>query len=268
MSSFLEATTLTAIGPGRTTALVDATWQQGKGAYGGLVAALLLGAIERELPGGQRVARITTAFCAALLPGIVELEVAVVRAGRNVSVLEGRMHIAAEGERRVVATAMATACRAREHPIALAPMRTLPMPPVDSVADGPEAHYLPVFAKRFSFRQCVGPTPFSGLGPARVGGWCRLNEDGPLDAAALAAMLDAWPPAAVGLSSGWCPVASLEMSVEIETDVPIAARSWLFYDARCERVTGGLADERATLHLADGTRVASAQQLIALLPTP
>jgi acyl-CoA thioesterase len=268
MSSFLDASTLTAIAKGRTSAVVDATWQQGRGAYGGLTAALLLRAIGRELPEGQRVVRITTAFCAPLLPGPVEIEVEVVRAGRNVSVLHARLLIAADGERRVVATAMATACRAREHPLRLSAPVMPDMPRLEDVADGPDEHYQPTFAKRFSFRQCIGPRPFSGEGPGRVGGWCRLNEDGPIDGPLLTALLDAWPPAAVGLSERWCPVASLELTVDIETDAPIAERTWLFYDARCERIASGLAEERATLHLPDGRRIASAQQLIALLPAP
>ena len=234
--------------------------------YGGLTAALLLRAIERELQEGQRVARLTTAFCAPLLPGPVEIEVTVVRGGRNVSVLQARLRgVGPDGQPRVAATAMATAARIRPHPIAVVPPR-IDMPSVDSVLDGPEEHYLPAFAERFSFRQCVGPRPFSGEGPARVGGWCRLNEDGALEAPAIAAILDAWPPAAAGLSEGPCPVASLEMTVAFETDVPVPARTWLYYEARSERAVGGLADELATLHLPDGTRIASAQQLIVLLP--
>lgn len=267
MSTFVCASHLTPLGPARYAGQVDASWLQGRGAYGGLVAALLVRAMERELPDGQRLARITTAFCAPLLAGPVEIQVEVVRAGRNVSTLVGRLHGSGPDAGRTVATAQATACRGREHPMALSPSIP-PMPSVEEVPDGPSEHYLPAFAQRFSFRQCVGPRPFCGDGPAVVGGWCRLNEDGPIDAPVLAAVLDAWPPAAVGLSQGWCPVASLEMSVEIETTAPIAPRSWLFYRAKCERIADGLANERATLHRADGTRVAAAQQLIALLPAP
>lgn len=267
MTSFAGTTHLTPLGGARYGAQADESWLQGRGAYGGLVAALLVRAMEHELADGLRLARITTAFCAPLLPGPIEIEVEVVRAGRNVSTLAARLRGGGSDGGPVVAIAQATASRAREHPMTLvAPMP--PMPSVDAVSDGPEEHYIPVFAKRFSFRQCIGPRPFSGEGPGTVGGWCRLNEDGPIDGPLLVALLDAWPPAAVGLSPGWCPVASLEMSVEFEASAPIAAGTWLFYQARCERIGDGLADERSTLHAADGTRLASAQQLIALLPGP
>ncbi len=267
MQTFGDAIALRGAGPSAWVGHVDASWVQGKGVVGGLVAALLLRGIEQSLPSGLAVARITTAFCAALAPGPVRVEVRVVREGRNVAVLDARLFGRIEGAERVVATAMATACRKREHPLVLTPSRS-GLPDVDGVSDGPEEHYLPVFAQHFSFRQSVGPRPFSGEGPGLVGGWCRLDEDAPIDAACLVALLDAWPPAAVGLCPRWCPVASLEMSVALETDAPIAARTWLYYEARCERVAEGLADERSSLHLPDGTRIATAQQLIVLLPPP
>ena len=99
-----------------------------------------------------------------------------------------------------------------------------------------------------------------------------MREAGPLDAARLVAILDAWPPAAVGVSRGWCPVASLEMTVHFLVPLPPAAggssADWLFFEARCDHAEGGLADERAVIFDARGTPLATAQQLVALLPAP
>jgi acyl-CoA thioesterase len=139
-------------------------------------------------------------------------------------------------------------------------------PPPDAVRDGPEEHYIPPFARRFAFRQTHGPRPFSGGAEARVAGWCRLLEDEvPIDAALCAAVLDAWPPAAVAISPAWCPVASVDLTAHFVARFPLPA-GWLFYDARSGHVSGGLADEHATLWTQDGTAIATSRQLIALFP--
>ena len=261
-SSFALVTALAPIGPARYRAAIDASWAQGRGAYGGLVAALLARAIEAEVPAGQRIARMTTAFVAPVAVGGAEIEVETVRAGRNVSTLRASVH----GPEGLAATALCTASRDRDHPVSL-PARPRPAaPPPDEVGDGPEELYYPAFSRRFSFRQCLGPRPFSGASEARVGGWCRLDEEAPLDAALVIAMLDAWPPAAVATSPGWCPVASLEMTVELLPFPTRPAAGWLFYEAMASRADGGTADERSALWTEDGVLLASAQQLVALFP--
>lgn len=260
--SFGAVTTLARLGAGRWRTTIDASWIQGRGAYGGLVAALLARAIEAEVPAGQRLARLTTAFVAPLGAGDVELEVETVRAGRNVSTLRASI----TGPEGLAATALCTASREREHPIALAGPRMPDVPLPDEVPDGPAEHYFPTFTRRFSFRQCLGPRPFSGASEARVGGWCRLNEPALLDAALIIAMLDAWPPAAAAMSPGWCPVASLEMTVELSPRAAPAPTGWLFYESVATEIGGGSADERAALWSADGTLLARCQQLVALFP--
>jgi acyl-CoA thioesterase len=264
MSAFLRATALAPLGAGRFGADVDAGWAQGRGVYGGLVAALLVRAIEASAPAGHRLVRLTTSFCAALPAGPVEARVSVLRAGRNVSTM--RAELAGSGV-PLAATCLATLARPRassalEHHGLVRPE----IPPPRSVADGPEEHYLPAFARHFAFRQCVGPRPFSGGELARLGGWCRLREEVPLDAAALCALADAWPPAAVGRAAGWCHVASLEMTVHVLVPAP-AAPGWVYFDATSDHVEGGLADERAVLYAESGTPLATVQQVISLLPT-
>jgi acyl-CoA thioesterase len=144
------------------------------------------------------------------------------------------------------------------------------VPPPEEVPDGPEEHYIPPFTRAFGFRQCLGPVPFSGGTDARVGGWCRLEEDGvPVDAALACAMLDAWPPAAVALSPGWCPVASIEIGYHFLAPFPSVSdetRPWLFYDATARHVSSGFADEVAVLWSRDGRPLATARQLVAVFP--
>ena len=181
------------------------------------------------------------------------------------------MRATLERDGKVLSTALATV--ARKRPGALVhDARVMPrVPAPEEVLDGPEEHYLPAFTRAFAFRQCLGPVPFSSGSEAHVGGWCRIEEDGvPVDAALVCAMLDAWPPAAVALSPGWCPVASIEIGYHFLEALPMAAtepRPWLFHEARAGQVSSGLADETAVLWSRDGRPLATARQRIAIFPT-
>jgi acyl-CoA thioesterase len=270
VQSFEEVTRIERSGPSHHRASCDASWMQGRGIYGGLAAALFARGLEADAVSGQRIVRLTTSFAAPFPPGEVRLSTGMARAGRNVSSTRAELASAASGE--VFATCLATLARPRAS-AALA-HRGLEMPrvaPPDEVADGPSELYVPSFASHFEFRQCLGPRPFSGGLEARIGGWCRLRRPGPLDTARLVALLDAWPPAAAGLSRGYCPVASLEMTVHVLAPMPPArppSSDWLFFEARCDHAEGGLADERAVIFDAEGSPLATAQQLVALLPAP
>ena len=272
MSAFVEATTLVPLEKGVFGVTLDASWLQGRGVYGGLGAAILARALEAEAPKGQRLVRLTAAFTAPLSAGPARAAVETIRTGRNVSMLRASLFSESGGDPAVPAvTCLATLARPRSVGALVHHGLGMPtVPPPDAVPDGPEEHYFPTFARHFSFRQCLGPRPFSGGAEARVGGYCRLNEPAPLDVAVVTALLDAWPPAAVGRSPSWCSVASLEMSVHFLVPLsplsPASGSEWLFYDATCDHVEGGLADERAVIFDGNGAPLATCHQLIALMP--
>lgn len=271
VSGFFQATRLTPLGGGRHRVECDASWKQGRGVYGGLTAALFVRALEAEAAGGQRLVRVTISFTAPLPEGPAEVRVTPVRRARNVSVLSADLVTLGEGV--VVASCLATLARPRpqstlEHHGWVMPAT----PPVDATPDGPSELYLPAFTSHLELRQSVGARSFAGEGPARIGGYCRLREPCHADPALVAALLDAWPPAAVALSPERCSVASLELSVHFLVPIPRVeteprARPWFFFDASSDHVEGGLADERAVLFDEHGRALATAHQLIALFPS-
>lgn len=271
MSHFVAETSFVRVAPLRYRGQIGGDWAQGRGALGGLVAAILARALEDAAPNGLRLTTLTTAFLLPATAGPAEVTVELVRVGRNVATARASL----VRDDAVLATALATLTRPRDAALAHDALPAPAVPAPEDVPDGPDAHYYPGFARRFSFRQCLGSPPFEGATTnrpteARIGGWCRLEEpDAAVDRAQVVTLLDAWPPAATALSPGWCPVASIELTCHFLVDLPhagIAPGSWLLFDARSRHVGGGLCDETATLWSRDGRALATARQLIAIFP--
>src|SRR5690606_39084645 len=124
---------------GRFAGALEEGWYQGRGAYGGLVAAILARAIEAGHDAQQGLRTLHVSFCAPATAGAAEVIVEPVRRGRSVSTARATMH--RQGE--TIASAMATLATPRKDKLGYRarPMPTLPPP--RAVADGPEVLYLP-----------------------------------------------------------------------------------------------------------------------------
>ena len=202
---------------------------------------------------------VLTGLVVAATVAVVVTEV--VREGRSVAFMRARL----EREDEVLAIATATFARERRSFAESFEPPRLALPPVDEVAPGPEALFLPSFSRYFQFRQAIGQEAFSGGAEAHVGGWCRLRE-GPVraEAALVPVMLDSWAPAALSRHPRWAPCASIDIFVQLHRVLDGSPIDWLGYEAHSAHLDSGYADERATLYDADGRAIASAKQLIAI----
>lgn len=247
-------------GDGRFAGALDEGWYQGRGAYGGLVAAILARAIEAEHEE-QRLRTLHVSFCAPATAGEAEVHVEPIRRGRSVSTARASMRRADE----TIASAVATLAKPRKDKLGY---RARPMPPLRpprTVADGPEALYLPAFCAHFELRQALGPAAFSGGAHAYVAGWCRPRVPTPPSAALVIALLDAWAPAIVATSNEWIGAASVDQTISLLAPLPrVADDAWYAFEARATYAADGYADEEASLFTEDGTPLASARQLIAI----
>lgn len=192
--SFRAASSITASDPGRFAWDVPEGWEQGRGAFGGLVIGTLaraMGACEPD--STRRLRSISAELCGPMRAVATEIAVAVLRRGRGTTYLEARALQGGE----VVARASALLAMARPAPgVAVAvPPPSLPAyetvfaPPI---GDPPT----PRFAKHYEFRP-VGGLPFSAGEPVTAG-WVRERAAaGPLDDADVIGLLDAWWPCAL-----------------------------------------------------------------------
>ncbi|MEZ4404704.1 MAG: thioesterase family protein [Kofleriaceae bacterium] len=220
MDDLRTASTLHPDGDGHFRWDVPDGWQQGKGAFGGLVIGALARAMCACEPDRERALRSLSAeLCAPALTGATAITAAVLRRGRGTTYLEAR---AVQGG-EVVARASALLGAARP-PSALA----LPVAPpalpraAEAAAIAPLGQPpSPRFTGHYEFRP-LGPVPFSGVTTPATAGWLRergvVTAPRPLDAADVLALLDAWWPCALVVEPAPRPMATVAFTAQLVVD--------------------------------------------------
>jgi acyl-CoA thioesterase len=156
VNAFEEASALQRIDDHTFRARIPDGWQQGRGAFGGLILGTLLRAMEQSEPEPRRSVRVLTGdLCGAVLPGEAEIHVAVLRRGGRVSYLDAQLRQQAQ----VMARASAVLASSRDDVAAPAlPAPAPPRPPpwqsVTPVAVKPP--FGPAFARVYEYR-LTGP---------------------------------------------------------------------------------------------------------------
>lgn len=215
MVDFAEASSLAPLSEGRFGWQVPDGWQQGKGAFGGLVLGTLARAAELCQPEPARRLRVLTGeLWAPMMTGPAELSARVLRRGSSATFVEVRAEQGGEPIAR--ATALFGAARP---PSALRLQREAPAaPPVDSLAPLPMGlPPSPRFTSHFEMRT-PGPLPFGGSSEPVGRGYLRHRGDVRLDAAAVIALVDAWWPCALAVEPGPRAMATVTFSAELLVD--------------------------------------------------
>jgi acyl-CoA thioesterase len=127
--------------------------------------------------------------------------------------------------------------------------------------------------EQFEQRVAIGPLPLMGprTREARTGGWLRLVEPRPLDAALLVAYADSWPPSVftsseVPPSPGGIP--TVDLTVHVRTPLPISGmrpEDPVLVSFRTREVSQGLLEEDGEIWSRDGRLIAHSRQLALML---
>lgn len=261
---FDELTRIEATGPDRFAATVPDGWQQGRGAFGGLVVAYLVRAVEAANPGaGQRLRSLTAELCGPTQPGPVELHTEVLRQGSGTAVVAVRLK--QEGAIQAHATAVFGRDRASDcdtcelRPPEQPGWRAIPKAPVGP-PHGPE------FTRFFEFRT-QGPLPFTGEAGKVSTGWIAPANPGlAIDCAYVVGCADAWWPVLFTGAKGPRPMATIAFTIEFLLDpaeLPLGPP--LQFAAQSIAVAQGHAVEFRELWSEDGRLVALNQQTIAVI---
>jgi len=238
-------------------------WQQGRGAFGGLVLGALTRAMEATL--AEPLVRLRT--LAGELPAPTEvgpaaIEVEVLRRGSAMTTVAARLVQA--GELRGHAVGVFGRARA---PVS---WQTERPPAVPAWADVPSVSNPegdgPPFARHFEYR-LIGPAPFSRATEARCTGWIRAREPGPVrDAAHVVALADAYWPAALAVLAAPRPMATVAFTLElIEPIADLDPDAPLLHRAHAPAAFDGFTYETRELWGPDGRLVARNHQTFVVI---
>lgn len=241
-------------------AVVPEDWTQGRTAFGGLGAAILLRAVQ-ALPdlAHAPVRSCDTAFIGPLPPGKADVRAEVLRSGKHLTHVRAELRSAGQAE--VAATMHVVLGEHRDSGLARHP-EPPDRPGVDDCLALPFIEgIMPRFLRNMELR-FAGALPYSGDAEGRISGYCRHAEP-VTGVAGLVALVDAWPPAVITMVHGPAPASTVRWGLQLPYDVPFDHHGWYWYDARTVITDGGHATTSAQLW--DGDRlVAWSEQLVAI----
>jgi Acyl-CoA thioesterase N-terminal domain/Acyl-CoA thioesterase C-terminal domain len=238
-------------------------WQQGRGAFGGLVFGLLARAMEMHVADSTRSLRTLSGDIASpVLPGPVRLEAETLRRGSNQSNVQARL---TQGG---AVLAVATGVLSGPRRVAVPPLEREPPERAewDQILVAPVAPpFGPDFARAYEYRP-TGPMPFAGGRVAETAGYVRERvPPGRRDAASMLALLDAWWPTLFSIDETFRPIATISWMAELAVEPKrLDASERLFHTAKMVSLADGFFVELRELWSGD-VCLAMNQQTFAVL---
>lgn len=244
---------------------IDPRWGQGRSAFGGLTAALLLAHIEHKTGFTDRDLRtINIHFCGAvILDHPCEFTHRVLSEGKSVFQVEGQL--LEDGQVKTQIVACFSAQRASSVQVTHKPVfakksvsQSTKFPLIKGV--------VPAFFADFDLRITEGSLPFSGSEQLKLAGWMRFTDPvEPLNDSAMLALIDAWPPAVLPMLDSPAPASSITWNVEfIQPRAPLQTEDYLFYDCDVVQADSGYAHTEAKIFHPNGQLLALSRQLVGL----
>jgi Thioesterase-like superfamily len=245
---------------GRATIDVPDRWQQGRGAFGGLVTGIAIRALEHVAPD-RPLRSLTAELCGPLQPGPTDVVVETLRAGNAVTTAAVRLvqhgevqahAVGVLGKHRLDATATLIA-----RPANLArSWHDVPITPL--------AAFAPTFAEHAEMR-VLGPLPFTGAREPKLEAWIRWNRACTrCDAAFLAACCDSYWPARYSIEPAPRPMATIAFTFQ-PLAMPASTDEPIFYRAAMLAEDAGYCVEQRELWSAAGQLLALNQQTFVII---
>lgn len=261
---FAAATALERVSADSFRLQIPDGWQQGRGAFGGLVLGALLRAMQACEPERARAVRTLAGdLCGPVLPGEAAIDVRVVRRGNNQTNLTAELR----QEDELLALASAVLSTPRPQP-SLPPIAVAPAPEDWQAVPAAPPSPGPAFARHYEYRSHT--LPFAATGGAQpqatIDGWVREREAlERVDAPALVARLDAWWPTLFHVEGTFRPVATVSFVAQLLVDpATLPPAEPLRYRARMASLSDGFFLELRELWRGD-VPVALNQQTFAII---
>lgn len=244
-------------------------WQQGRGAFGGLVIGTMVRAATIAVDDVSRVVRAVNAeLLGPVVVGEATLHLDRLRQGGAVSAIRVRL-VQADDE-----LAQAVVLFGKDRPSTPAwststPPATLTSTPWTSLELAPVGPPIaPVFTQHFEFR-VTGALPLSGAAVAAAEGYIRAKDvdaGAVVDAAVVAATVDAWWPTAWARFDEPRPTATVSYALQVCGDLDdVDASAPLLHRAFSDVAHGGYSVEHRALWTPSGRLLAQNQQVFAII---
>lgn len=245
---------------------VDDGWQQGRGAFGGLVVgAMVRAAVVVTDDVARKVRSVTAELLGPVLPGACTLKIERLRQGSGVQAVRVRL---LQGENNdELCQAVVVTGKDRPGTPSWSTSSAPAIPDWRTVAQiALEPPLAPVFTQHFNFR-VTGAYPYGGAAVASADGFIQAKQSQPsVDAAVIAALADAWWPAALATFIEPRPTATITYALELCRNLDdLDGTLPLFHTARADVAQDGYSVEHRALWTPDGRLVAQNQQLFAII---
>ncbi|HTE60127.1 MAG TPA: thioesterase family protein [Solirubrobacteraceae bacterium] len=260
--SFDADTALEEVEPGSWRAWAPEHWFVGRGPNGGYLAALAARAAEAA--SARPLRSLSLHFVAAPAVGPIDVAATLEREGRTYSAVSIRI----EQDGAPMTLAIATL---GELPDEGAAWDATSMPEATPLAEtqsfAPEQANVPAFMRNYDMRWAVGQ---NGDAPGS-GGWIRTREPRLLDAPLVAAMTDAWAPAAFVALGRFVGAPTLDLTIHIRRPLPpagMAADDYVLGRFTTRLAVGGTWEEDGELWTPGGELIAQSRQLALVRELP
>lgn len=236
------------------------SWKQGRTAYGGLTAALMLvraQAHRDDLPS-LRSALINFTGPVTEPPMI---ETTALRQGRNVTTLASRADI----DGKAVGTATFSFGTARESHLRVdLPSPDAPPPTACELFLDGDSPFIPAFTRNFETRLIEGSRPMSGGTSKRLRCWARHQDEASRDGeAALLCLADILPPAALTVMQQIGPVSSMTWICNVLRE-PETDDGWYQVEANLTAALDGYSSQVMRIWNTRGELIVEGMQSIAI----
>lgn len=261
---FTLATQVSPDGDGRYLATIPDGWQQGRGAFGGLVLGTLARAMLHAEPDAARALRsLSGEIVGPVLPGAADIAVKALRRSHAVSTWEAWLSQGPELLARASAVMGLPRSSDRDGTELPPPSMGAPWESVDVIPIGPPMG--PHFARMYEFRS-TGPQPFSGAERSEVSGWVRLRKPVALGVPELIGLMDSWWPATFARELAPRPMATVAFTLQLLADpASLDPTNPLYYRAYAAASRQGFVVEKRELWTLQGELVAMNQQTFVII---
>jgi acyl-CoA thioesterase len=231
-------------------------WSQGRSIFGGLQAAVGLAAMRRRVAPELALRALQTTFVAPIAPGWVTIDARVLRAGRNVVHVEGRLRQGGETACLVVGVF------GKSRPSVV--RRDLARPDVSDEAAFVAPFFpglSPNFIQHFETRWLKGGMPFTGSKEPRIVVELGVRDRGAATEALMVAFADVIPPIALSMLETRAAGSSVAWLFEmLNPDVAGLPLHGYRFDAELESARDGYTTQSGVLFGPDGTAIAQSRQ--------